>query len=425
MNLLVNNFLNREFNKKVFYGQFGLERENLRITSDGYISQIKHPFGKNKYVDRDFCESQLELISPVCNSTSELYSCVEKIDSDIKFCLNNMKEKEYIWPFSNPPYISSSKGIPIADYEEESKAKKIYRQYLSKKYGDKKMIYCGIHFNYSYSNEFLEEEFRKSKFDNLQKFKNKLYLELSKKLEHLSWLLVYLTSASPVFDGSLLDDKQLGKSIFIGEASRRNGVNGFWNNFIPIIDYNDIESYVESIKINIRKKLLYSCTEFYKPVRIKCKGLNSLDRLKSNGVDHIEIRVFDINPFSKLGIFKEDLDFIHYFIIYLTYKDSIVFKEREQINALANHKKASLFDVSKLYLNNNGKDITLSEWAIDILNDMEKFFINTTKLDAIKIINKMKQRVYDPCTRYSYKIYECFGTDYVKNGIKLSKEYSK
>ena len=68
----------------VFGGKFGLERETLRVTPQGYLSQTPHPFPGNPHIDRDFCESQIEIISPICTTISELYRAVECIDRETK-----------------------------------------------------------------------------------------------------------------------------------------------------------------------------------------------------------------------------------------------------------------------------------------------------------------------------------------------------
>lgn len=66
----------------------------------------------------------------------------------------------------------------------------------------------------------------------------------------------------------------------------------------------------------IRTGELREIRELYYPVRLKPKGENSLANLKQ-GVDHIELRMLDLNPFSPVGISKEDLDFLQLFLFYL------------------------------------------------------------------------------------------------------------
>ncbi|MBQ9600041.1 MAG: glutathione synthase, partial [Clostridia bacterium] len=56
---------------KLYTGHYGLERETLRVGEDGKLAQTAHPFD-DKRLDRDFCENQLEIITPVCGSIDEL-----------------------------------------------------------------------------------------------------------------------------------------------------------------------------------------------------------------------------------------------------------------------------------------------------------------------------------------------------------------
>ena len=413
-----------DFDESIFKGNFGLERENLRVRGSGFISQSKHPFVCDENIDRDFCESQVEIISPVCESIDELYNEVALLDKKVRNSLIRLEDKEYLWLFSNPPYISNEYGILVARYHGLDDEKDKYKKYLSEKYDKKKMIYCGIHFNYSYSEKFINLLFKRSEQDNYAEFKNDMYLNLAKKIASNSWLLVYLTAASPIFDISLEDSNNYGKSCFDGEASMRGGYNGFWNKFIPILDYSNINSYANSLKEYIRKGELYSESELYLPVRIKPKGKNSLANLENYGVDHIELRMFDLNPMAKLGIFKEDLEFIHWFIVYMTLKQNIKFDETDQINAIENHRISAKFDCKDVYIKTNGETVPLLEKALDVLEDMETMFNNMGKKEIAIKICKIKRRVVNPEIRYANQVYNNFKNDYVKKGMVIAKYYS-
>ena len=52
-------------------GKFGIEREMLRVDSFGSLAQTPHPFGDHPHITRDFCENQIELVTPVCGSIDE------------------------------------------------------------------------------------------------------------------------------------------------------------------------------------------------------------------------------------------------------------------------------------------------------------------------------------------------------------------
>ena len=128
---------------------FGLEREGLRVTSDGVLSNKPHPsiFGDKKanpYITTDFSESQLEVITPVFNTTKDT---VEFLDSLYNIAALEL-EDEYIWPQSMPAITPDEKEIPLAVFSNNSNDEH-YRKYLAAKYGGKKQLISGMHINFS------------------------------------------------------------------------------------------------------------------------------------------------------------------------------------------------------------------------------------------------------------------------------------
>ena len=118
-------FNNKEVQKKLLKGNIGLEKESLRITRDGFFAKTKHPFPGNNNIVRDFCENQTEINTSVTSSAKEALDELEKHTRYIVDTLKNLPEPEYLWPFSNPPYISKESDIRIAIYEGEEKEKEI------------------------------------------------------------------------------------------------------------------------------------------------------------------------------------------------------------------------------------------------------------------------------------------------------------
>lgn len=407
----------------VFDGTFGLERETLRVGQDGYLSQTPHPFPGNPRIDRDFCESQIEIISPVCPTIGALYQEVDKIDAETKAVLQKLDPQEYVWPFSNPPYVVSEASIPVAKYEGALKHKEIYRNYLSKKYGKKKMLFCGIHFNYSYSDEFIVAAMEACGATDLREFKNFLYLSLSEKIELYSWMPVFLTAASPVYDGSLDMDGASGKDGFCGESSMRNGANGYWNEFVPIIDYSTMDNYTDSIDRYVKDGKLYSASEWYTPVRIKPRGENSPENLRANGANHIELRMLDINPLARLGVLQSDLEFLHLFLVYLTFQQREPFGEQEQIKAVHDHKQSALYHAEQATVQLHGKELPLPQAALGFLEEMEHFFQSIGHESALPLLAEMKARCTVPEKRHAYRVYQEFHADFVKRGLQLADYY--
>ena len=137
-------------NKFIFSGNFGIEKENIRINFKGEISEKSHDiiFGENNpYITRDFSESQIEMITSPHPTINDAYNELHNIGHIVLSTL----EDELLWPQSNPPIIVSEDKIEIANYETENK--KNYREYLSNKYGKKRSVISGIHFNLSFSDE--------------------------------------------------------------------------------------------------------------------------------------------------------------------------------------------------------------------------------------------------------------------------------
>lgn len=370
--------------KHIFEGKFGLERETLRIDKKGRLAQTLHPFD-DENLSRDFCENQLEIITPVCDSIDEVMTSLENLDKKARAVLN--RNGETLWLYSNPPHIDSESEIPIAQYDGSLSAKHNYRIRLARRYGKRMMLYSGIHFNFSFSDKYLES------FDA---DKNTLYFRLLKQVNRYSWLLVLLTAASPMYDLSFDEDGANG-TAFSGFSSMRNSRRGYWNQFVPQLDYSDLPAYIQSIQNYIKKGILFSAGELYLPVRLKPRGENSLESLRSGGVDHIELRMFDLNPLEKLGVAKKDLEFAHLFLIYLLNQEDFDFTPELQEKAIANHKSAALYNISEVMIEN----VPIKKAANDFLDKMEVFFSDTpethniiayqrNKLNGERICEKIK-----------------------------------
>lgn len=416
-------FFNQDIKDYIFKGNFGLEKESLRITQDGYISKTLHPFNNNENISRDFCENQVEIVTEVYSSIEKLYNGLKSINDYVKNTLKNLKEPEYLWYFSNPPYFKGENDIPIANFEDNLNHKQVYREYLAKKYGKRLMLYSGIHYNFSFNDDFFKYLYEHNSITSYKDFVSDLYLDLAKKLSKYSWLLVALTSASPIYDCSFINDNFFGVDGFNGYASMRNSSHGYWNKFNLILDYSSLDNYIKSIQHYIDIGKIASVGECYVPIRLKPKGENSLDTLK-NGINHIELRMFDLNPLDNVGIKIEDLYFTHYLIIYLMSLPNENFSEQNQVCAIENHKKASSFYLEDVNIYVDGKEISLVKKANEILLDMISFFSQFNSIIPIDIIKFQRSKVLNPKNRYSNQIYDGYKNGFVKNGVKLSKRYS-
>ena len=430
--------------RNIHKGEFGLEKESLRIDCNGFLSHTKHPIEEHRYITRDFCENQIELITDVFDNVDDVLQHLKQLQTGVLQTLQQLETgKELLWPFSNPPYVKGEEDIPIAQFEEAQQEKTQYRHYLAEKYGKRKMLFSGIHLNYSFADEMLKEGYRmllsrKEKdgsqpaVSTYQSYKNDLYLQLAQKTTLYSWFIVYLTAASPVMDASFLfsfadSAHEIWKEEDLtGYASARCGELGYWNDFTPVFNYQNLETYIQSIESYVQYGQLRSVSELYYPVRLKPRGENSLKHLKEKGINHIELRMLDVNPLSPIGLMKEDIEFLHYFMLYLLGQENMELTKEEQMNAIVNEKQAAKFDDSQVFIEgSNGNSKPIRQVALEILQNMEEFYVSLGESAALESIRYQKDKLLIPDNRYADRIRRAYGCDYVKRGICLSDMYAK
>ncbi|MBQ9905479.1 MAG: glutathione synthase [Oscillospiraceae bacterium] len=340
-------------------GCFGIERETLRVDSAGRLAQTPHPFAYDPHITRDFCENQIELVTPVADSIDGALQYLGALDQQVREVLS--QNGETLWLYSNPPHFDSADEIPIADFTGDHSSKRQYREILEKKYGKKLMLFSGIHFNFSFPEDYLHT--LNTENQDFRIFRDALYLRLYKQLMRHSFLLVLLTAASPVYDLSLDSD---GKCDIIKSkySSMRNSERGYWNRFLPVLDHSSLSAFTDSIRRYVDSGALYSASELYLPVRLKPQGVNSLDNLAEHGVDHIELRMFDLNPSAPLGIDGRDLKFAHLLMLYLLSLPDFDFSPDLQAQAVQAHQNAALLE----------PDAELLVRGEEVIADMEQFY---------------------------------------------------
>ncbi len=380
-------------NARLLSGTFGLERETLRVTADGGMAQSPHPFQDDANIVKDFCENQAEINTGVHNTAQGAIGELSRHSERLTAELNKRGEKLRL--YSNPPIIKNADEIPIAVYGGNLQYKHNYRLYLAEKYGKYKMTLSGIHVNYSLSEEMLRYNLPNSSRGDFVSFKNQAYLRLAQGLLEYGWLINLLLSASPVCDGSYFNPGRAGETVFTKYASLRCGKEGYWNTFTPILFYENIMSYAGSIQRYINSGALAGVSELYYPIRLKPKGANHLNNLAQNGVNHIELRNIDINPFSPVGLDVRDLQFLELLIlwIYSNYKDKLLYND--QIRAIKNLKNGALYDIDSTLI--YGKE-TLREAGIRVLGNIQAFYGET------EIIAYQTKKLTESDARYAEKV---------------------
>ena len=181
-----------------FDGNFGLEREALRVTANGRMAHTPHPFpADHPRIVRDFCENQTEINTRVWPTAKEAVEELKEINAEIRAAIAPQGER--LWTNSNPPPIADESEVIPARFEGAFAEKSTYRNYLAAKYGKRLMAYCGIHFNFSFGEKLVAAAggMRSRASASLRDFRDELYLHVAAQCVKWGWAIVALTAASP------------------------------------------------------------------------------------------------------------------------------------------------------------------------------------------------------------------------------------
>lgn len=418
---------------EILSGSFGIERETLRVNMDGKLSLTPHPkiFGdklKNPVVTTDFSESQIEIISPTFDNINETFTT---------FCLLSeivdeaLPQGEYFWYNSIPCILPETDKIPIANYgdDKEGQESEKYRQKLAEKYGIKKQMISGIHFNFSFADETLEKLYGLTSKITFKEFKNQIYLKITRNYLRYCWLIIYLTGCSIGAHESftdecieLMDVKDSSDSYYSTKGvSFRNASSGYKNLKKLYPSYNSVYEFRKDILSYIESGDLSEAKELYTQIRLKPKKpKNMLNSLVNDGIEYVEVRTLDINPFYHCGIKRVDMRFLHLFLIYMYIKDESDY-ENWQEEAIFNEElcASKAFD-SEMRLLKDGYEITLKDWALEIINDMYTM-VDELGINYHDTLDLMKNRVENPELTYARQLYKLIEKEgYINTIIELS-----
>lgn len=299
--------------------RFGLEKESQRATFDGQLAKTDHPKilgdrSYHPYIQTDFSETQMELITPVATSISEMLRYVAAIHDVAQ---RSMSKKEMLWPLSMPPKLpENDRDIMIAKLDQFDGV--LYRRYLAKEYGKRKQMISGIHFNFEFSAELVKQLFAaQTDYQTIEAFKNVLYMKVARNYLRYRWLITYLFGASPVSEAGFFrqNEEQPNEPV----RSIRNSSFGYKNHENVKVSYESLEQYTSDIQRMVEDGILSEEKEFYSAVRLR--GGKQMADLPKTGVRYIELRNLDLNPFTPLGADQESLEFLHLFMLFLLWTD--------------------------------------------------------------------------------------------------------
>ncbi|MDB8628558.1 bifunctional glutamate--cysteine ligase GshA/glutathione synthetase GshB [Streptococcus parasanguinis] len=298
----------------ILQANFGIERESLRVDRQGKLAHTPHPSclgarSFHPYIQTDFCEFQMELITPVAKSTTEARRFLGAI-TDVAG--RSISKDELLWPLSMPPRINAQE-IQVAQLENEFE--RHYRNYLAEKYGTKLQAISGIHYNMELGKDLVEALFQESDQIDIIAFKNALYLKLAQNYLRYRWVITYLFGAAPVAEQGFFDQEvpELVRSF-------RNSDHGYVNKEEIQVSFASLEDYVSAIENYIEQGDLIAEKEFYSAVRFRGQKVNRsfLDK----GITYLEFRNFDLNPFERIGISQTTMDTVHLLLLAFLWLDA-------------------------------------------------------------------------------------------------------
>jgi len=342
-------------------GLVGLERETLRVSPQGGIARTPHPTAlgsamTHPWITTDYSEALLELITPPFGDRQRVLDFL----SDLHIFVSEHLQDEFLWAASMPCILTGEAGIPIAQYgaSNAGRMKHLYRVGLGYRYGKVMQVIAGVHFNFSVPLEYWSRVAAMTGRDSAKReVRDAGYMGLIRNLQRWGWLILYLFGASPA----------VCKSFFAGRTphlprfdettlyepyatSLRMGDIGYQNRREEGLgvkaEYDDLGSYVRSltraittpakawesigVKVDgeyrqLNANILQIENEYYSTIRPKAL-LDWLEKpvqgLTRRGIDYVELRALDIDPYHPFGIDIATIRFLEMFALLCLLTDS-------------------------------------------------------------------------------------------------------
>jgi glutamate--cysteine ligase len=370
----------------------GIEKESLRTTAEGALAMTPHPQAlgsalTHPNITTDYSEAQLELITGV-HATPE--ACLEELMQVHQFTYRALGE-EMMWVSSMPCVLPADENIPVGRYGASNvgRAKSVYRMGLAHRYGRRMQTISGIHYNWSLPGVGSED-----------------YFALIRNFRRHAFLLLYLFGASPAVCSSFVAGRQHSlESLAPGTmymphgTSLRMGRLGYQSEAQAslAVSYNGLEGYSASLHEALTRpypayeaigimnpggeynqlatSLLQIENEFYgtiRPKRVIRPGERPLHALRERGVEYVEVRLLDLNPFVPVGITLQNMRFLDIFLLHCLLAESPPDTPAE-IAALGRnqHKTAAFGREPELMLERDGQELALTQWGANLMREFE------------------------------------------------------
>jgi glutamate--cysteine ligase len=392
-------------------GLKGVEREALRVTPDGRISQKPHPRAlgsalTHPNITTDYSEALIELVTPPFPSAWELqqYLC------DIHQFVYSELGDEFLWATSMPCAIGGDAEIPIAEYGTSNigRMKHVYRVGLGLRYGRMMQAISGIHYNYSFPARLwpVLEAVTASKLRG-QALVDDAYFALLRNYRRFGWIILFLFGVSPAMCRSFFAGREIpgglearggGTLVAPYSTSLRMSDLGYRNKSQAgvYVSVNSLEEYVrdlsrlistphpeyeaQGVEVDgewrqLNANLLQIENEYYsfiRPKRVAYSGERPTRALQRAGVQYVEMRSLDVGAYDPVGVNQRKLLFLEAFAALCLLRDSPPLAREQSGRYEANHVLvASRGREPGLELWNEPAPLLLADWAAEVLDQMQ------------------------------------------------------
>jgi glutamate--cysteine ligase len=393
----------------------GIEKEGLRIHSNGLLADSPHPelLGStltNQNITTDFCEQQIELISSVHDTCKGLYDEVVQLQAFVAQTLRDLGD-ERICCTSMPGELPNEDLIQLGQYgsSNQGKFKTTYRSGLANRYGKTMQTISGLHYNWSMANCSSAD-----------------YMALMRNFRRHAPLLLLLFGVSPMVDKTFVANRKhnliqlspdtfhlpyatslrLGRLGYQSEKQEKrtisfNSVEQFCNELEPLLTnnyppYENIGLCDSSGRyLQLNTSLLQTENEFYSTIRAKRTPLSEervLHALRTRGVEYVEVRLLDLNPFEPIGIACDEISFLDIFLVHSLCKISPS-DTPDEINRCSTNLRliSERGREPNLKFNTGSSNINVITWAQDLLSEIAEV---ATYMDAALKTNRYSQAVH-------------------------------
>ncbi len=435
----------------------GVERECLRVDPQGGIAKTPHPQAlgaalTNPFVTTDYSEALLELITPPCRGAGATFEFLTDIH---QFVDARLDDEEQLWPSSMPCVVNGDADVPIAHYGSSNVGmmKRIYRVGLGHRYGRTMQAIAGVHFNYSPPPAVWNAWYGEDRFSDRQRLVSNDLLGMVRNLRRYGWLMLYLYGASPAvcrtFFGERADALQtlglesldeytaylpyatslrmsdLGysnkaqASVQVSANSLDEYIEGLTHAITtPWPDYEQIGVRVEGEYRQLNANLLQIENEYYslvRPKRVAQSGESPMQALRRGGVEYVELRALDVDPFTPAGVSEEQLLVLEAFMLYCLTVDSPPISPEEAKGIDSNTRQVARRGREPgLRLHGaDGSEISLRDEALRLVDGMMSLsdeVFGAVGADVRQALARQRSAVIEPSLTTSARLLEEMGT---------------